>query len=81
MIHINTLFFSHVAKSTYDQFGHAGVPLRSFLGTLVITEGGLWGSLTGVSVGVVSIFVIFGAVLNAGSASQTAQADTSPLSP
>lgn len=52
------------------QFGHAGVPLRSFLGTLVITEGGLWGSLTGVSVGVVSIFVIFGAVLNAGEAGQ-----------
>ncbi|MCD9148689.1 TRAP transporter permease [Pseudophaeobacter flagellatus] len=52
------------------EFGHAGTPLRSFLGTLVIAEGGLWGSLTGVSVGVVAIFVIFGAVLNAGEAGQ-----------
>jgi TRAP transporter 4TM/12TM fusion protein len=52
------------------EFGHAGTPLRSFLGTLTIAEGGLWGSLTGVSVGVVAIFVIFGAVLNAGEAGQ-----------
>ena len=35
-----------------------------------MAEGGLWGSLTGVSVSVVSIFVIFGAVLNAGEAGQ-----------
>lgn len=52
------------------EFGHAGTPLASFLGTLTIAEGGLWGSLTGVSVGVVAIFVIFGAVLNAGEAGQ-----------
>ncbi|MEQ5801430.1 TRAP transporter fused permease subunit [Halomonas sp. H10-9-1] len=50
------------------QFGHPGIPLPSFMGTLTISEGGLWGSLTGVSVGVVAIFVIFGAVLNAGEA-------------
>lgn len=50
------------------QFGHPGMPLPSFMGTLTISEGGLWGSLTGVSVGVVAIFVIFGAVLNAGEA-------------
>jgi TRAP transporter 4TM/12TM fusion protein len=49
-------------------FGHAGVPVASFLGTLTIAEGGIWGSLTGVSAGVVAIFVIFGAVLNAGEA-------------
>ncbi|MDW4498547.1 TRAP transporter fused permease subunit [Sulfitobacter sp. D35] len=52
------------------EFGHAGTPLPSFLGTLTIAEGGVWGSLTGVSVGVVAIFVIFGAVLNAGEAGQ-----------
>lgn len=52
------------------QFGHSGTPLGSFLGTLTIAEGGIWGSLTGVSVGVVAIFVIFGAVLNAGEAGQ-----------
>ncbi|MFP4264002.1 MAG: TRAP transporter permease [Halomonas sp.] len=49
-------------------FGHQGIPPGSFIGTLTITEGGLWGKLTGVSVGVVAIFVIFGAVLNAGEA-------------
>ncbi|MEM7022556.1 MAG: TRAP transporter large permease subunit, partial [Pseudomonadota bacterium] len=52
------------------EFGHSGTPLASFLGTLTIAEGGLWGSLTGVSVNVVAIFVIFGAVLNAGEAGQ-----------
>ncbi|QTP60040.1 TRAP transporter fused permease subunit [Billgrantia antri] len=50
------------------QFGHPGLPLQSYVGTLTLTEGGLWGKLTGVSVGVVAIFVIFGAVLNAGEA-------------
>lgn len=52
------------------EFGHPGIPLASFLGTLTIAEGGLWGSLTGVSVSVVAVFVIFGAVLNAGEAGQ-----------
>ncbi|MGR3793269.1 TRAP transporter permease [Vannielia sp. SX4] len=60
------LFGQHIP----GQFGHSGIPLASFLGTLTIAEGGIWGSLTGVSVGVVSIFVIFGAVLNAGEAGQ-----------
>lgn len=52
------------------RFGHSGTPLESFLGTLTIAEGGLWGSLAAVSVNVVAIFVIFGAVLNAGEAGQ-----------
>ncbi|MCP5264501.1 MAG: TRAP transporter fused permease subunit [Burkholderiaceae bacterium] len=52
------------------EFGHPGMRVESFLGTLTITEGGIWGALTGVSVGVVAIFVIFGAVLNAGEAGQ-----------
>ncbi|EKF20704.1 TRAP transporter permease [Nitratireductor pacificus] len=60
------LFGQHIP----GEFGHAGTPLASFLGTLTIAEGGLWGSLTGVSVGTVAIFVIFGAVLNAGAAGQ-----------
>jgi len=52
------------------EFGHSGTPLASFLGTLTIAEGGIWGQLTGVSVNIVAIFVIFGAVLNAGEAGQ-----------
>ncbi|MCA0939963.1 TRAP transporter fused permease subunit [Salipiger pacificus] len=60
------LFGQHIP----GEFGHAGTPIQSFLGTMTIAEGGIWGSLTAVSVGVVSIFVIFGAVLNAGEAGQ-----------
>jgi TRAP transporter 4TM/12TM fusion protein len=52
------------------EFGYAAIPLGSFLGTLTIAEGGIWGKLTGVSVSIVAIFVIFGAVLNAGEAGQ-----------
>ncbi|HMB48419.1 MAG TPA: TRAP transporter large permease subunit, partial [Afifellaceae bacterium] len=52
------------------EFGFAGMPLESFLGTLTIAEGGIWGALTGVSVNIVAVFVIFGAVLNAGEAGQ-----------
>ncbi|MGB2343890.1 MAG: TRAP transporter permease [Candidatus Puniceispirillaceae bacterium] len=50
------------------EFGHPGTPLASFLGTMTIAEGGIWGTLTGVSVSIVAIFVIFGAMLNAGEA-------------
>ncbi len=52
------------------EFGHPGLPVESFLGTLTIAEGGIWGSLTGISVNIVAIFVIMGAVLNAGEAGQ-----------
>ncbi|MEC3861812.1 TRAP transporter fused permease subunit [Mesobacterium sp. TK19101] len=64
------LFYGLFGQYIPGQFGHSGTPLASFLGTLTIAEGGIWGSLTGVSVGVVAIFVIFGAVLNAGEAGQ-----------
>ncbi|WP_050929193.1 TRAP transporter permease [Aestuariivita boseongensis] len=60
------LFGQHIP----GEFGHSGTPLKSFLGTMTIAEGGIWGSLTAVSVGVVAVFVIFGAVLNAGEAGQ-----------
>ena len=50
------------------EFGHPGTPLASFFGTMTIAEGGIWGTLTGVSVSIVAIFVIFGAMLNAGEA-------------
>lgn len=63
-----TLLYGVFGHLIPGEFGHGGMPLQSFLGTLIITEGGLWGSLTGVSVSVVAIFVIFGAVLNAGQA-------------
>ncbi|MFX0541585.1 TRAP transporter permease [Roseovarius sp. S4756] len=70
LVAFSALLYGLYGQHIPGEFGHAGTPLRSFLGTLVIAEGGLWGSLTGVSVGVVAIFVIFGAVLNAGEAGQ-----------
>ncbi|WP_187429803.1 hypothetical protein ROLI_015360 [Roseobacter fucihabitans] len=70
MVALAALLYGLYGQYIPGEFGHAGTPLRSFLGTLVVAEGGIWGSLTGVSVGVVAIFVIFGAVLNAGEAGQ-----------
>lgn len=70
MVALAALLYGLYGQYIPGEFGHAGTPLRSFLGTLVAAEGGIWGSLTGVSVGVVAIFVIFGAVLNAGEAGQ-----------
>ena len=48
------------------EFGHPGMPLGSFLGTLVIAEGGIWGQLTGISVNIVAVFIILGAFVGAG---------------
>ncbi|WP_292881650.1 TRAP transporter fused permease subunit [Nisaea sp.] len=48
------------------EFGHPGLPFDSLLGTLTIAEGGLWGPLTGVSVNVVAVFIVLGAVVGAG---------------
>lgn len=47
-------------------FGHQEIPLDSFLGTLVIAEGGIYGSLTGISVNIVAVFVILGAFVGIG---------------
>jgi len=64
------LAYGLLGQHVPGEFGHAGTPVADFLGTLTIAEGGLWGSLTGISAGVVAVFVIFGAVLNAGEAGQ-----------
>src|SRR5699024_1478474 len=70
MVALVSLLYAFFGQYIPGQFGHPAVPLTSTLGTLTITEGGVWGSLTGVSVNVVAIFVIMGAVLNAGEAGQ-----------
>ena len=62
------LLYAAFGQHVPGAFGHPGLPLASWLGTLTVAEGGLWGTLTGVSLGVVAPFVIFGAVLNAGEA-------------
>ncbi|WP_245904548.1 TRAP transporter permease [Billgrantia lactosivorans] len=68
LVALTALAYAVFGAHIPGQFGHPGLPMESFVGTLTIAESGLWGSLTGVSVGVVAIFVIFGAVLNAGEA-------------
>lgn len=55
--------FGHLIPGT---FGHQEIPLDSFFGTLVIAEGGIYGSLTGISVNVIAVFVILGAFVGVG---------------
>lgn len=52
------------------EYGHDGLPLDSFFGTLVIAEGGLWGELTAISATVVAPFLILGALVGAGDAGE-----------
>ncbi len=68
LVTVIALLYGLFGQYIPGEFGHSGTPLKSFLGTLTIAEGGIWGSLTGVSVNIVAVFVIFGAVLNAGEA-------------
>ena len=70
LVALIALLYGVFGQHVPGEFGHPGLPLNSFLGTLTIAEGGIWGKLTGVSVSIVTIFVIFGAVLNAGEAGQ-----------
>ena len=51
-----------------DVVAHQGLPLDSFLGTLVVAEGGLWGQLTDISVNLVAPFLVLGAFVSAGEA-------------
>lgn len=70
LIAVIALLYAAFGQFIPGEFGHAPLPPASLMGTLTLAEGGIFGQLTGVSVGVVSIFVIFGAVLNAGEAGQ-----------
>lgn len=66
LIALIALAYGLLGQHLPGRFGHAGMPIDSFLGTLVIAEGGLWGPLTGISMNVVAVFVILGAVIGAG---------------
>ena len=70
MVALLALIYGIWGQYIPGEFGHPGTPLASFLGTLTIAEGGIWGKLTGISVNIVAVFVIFGAILNAGEAGQ-----------
>ena len=60
------LAYGFLGQYIPGEFGHSGIPIDSFLGTLVVAEGGIWGQLTGVSVNVVAVFVILGAFVGVG---------------
>ena len=60
------LLYGVLGQYLPGEFGHSGIPIDSFLGTLVVAEGGIWGQLTGVSVNVVAVFVILGAFVGVG---------------
>ncbi|MBX2882054.1 MAG: TRAP transporter fused permease subunit [Granulosicoccus sp.] len=62
------LLYGLYGQHIRGEFGFADIPVSSLLGTLTITEGGVWGQLMGISANTVAVFVIFGAVLNAGEA-------------
>ena len=70
MVAVIVLAYGIFGEYVPGEFGHPGLPLASLLGNLTIAEAGFWGPLTGVSVNVVAVFVILGAVLNAGEAGQ-----------
>ena len=68
LVSLVSLLYGVFGNFIPGEFGHPGIPINSFFGTLTIAEGGIWGTLTGVSVSIVAIFVIFGSFLNSGEA-------------
>ncbi len=62
------LLYGMFGQYVPGEFGHPGIPWASLFGNLTIAETGIWGPLTGVSVNIVAIFVVLGAVLSAGEA-------------
>lgn len=57
LIAVLALMYGLLGQYIPGEFGHSGTPLNSFLGMLTIAEGGIWGSLTGISVGIVAMLV------------------------
>lgn len=62
------LLYGFFGEYIPGEFGHPGVPPEYLLGTLIIAEGGLWGTLTGISVDLIVPFLILGAFVSAGEA-------------
>lgn len=61
-----TLFVVYAFFGNYlpGEFGHQGFPVQRIAGYLVMTTDGIFGTATGVSATLISIFVIFGAFLS-----------------
>ena len=52
LVALSALTYGIFGEHLPGEFGYPGLPLESFLGTLTIAEGGVWGSLTGISVNI-----------------------------
>ncbi|MBK5927507.1 TRAP transporter permease [Rhodobaculum claviforme] len=68
MVAALVLAYGFFGQHIPGDFGHDGLRAAFFLGTLTITEGGLWSSLTGISAEVIAPFIILGALISAGTA-------------
>lgn len=68
LIAVIVLLYGYFGEYIPGHFGHAGLPTEYFLGTLVLTEGGLWSTLTGISAEAIAPFIILGAFISAGTA-------------
>ncbi len=62
------LIYGFFGEHIPGHFGHDGLRPAFVLGTLTITEGGLWSNLTGISAEVIAPFIILGALISAGTA-------------
>ena len=68
LVALLVLIYGFFGEHIPGHFGHSGLRTEFFLGTLTITEGGLWSSLTGISAEVIAPFIILGALISAGTA-------------
>ena len=50
---VAALAYGFFGQHLPGEFGHPGLPVASFLGTMTVAEGGLWGTLTAVSVNLI----------------------------
>jgi TRAP transporter 4TM/12TM fusion protein len=68
LVALLVLLYGFFGEHIPGDFGHSGLRTEFFLGTLTITQGGLWSSLTGISAEVIAPFIILGALISAGTA-------------
>lgn len=62
-----TLFGNHIA----GRWGHSGFDIQYVVEYLYLGTEGIWGQVTGLSAGLIAIFIIFGAVLLSTGAAQS----------
>src|SRR5690625_6791144 len=68
LVALIVLIYGYLGEYIPGTFGHSGIPTDYYLGTLTITEAGLWGTLTGTSVEIIALSIIVRPLLSAGHA-------------